>query len=126
MELYLFNPIYARLFWAFNYFLPYGFFGMIHIQVKILHFYTITRSYFLSSFFIMGKGTNILGQVLHIIARVTVCHHVIDRKIDNLFCLKICTYSISLEREIFCEFSFSNHIFLSRDLSYFYCQLCQQ
>ena len=90
---------------------------------SFLHNYAII---FLSSFFVMGKGINILGQVTHVIAIVTICHHVIDRKIDNFFFLKICTYSISLEREIFCEFNFRNHIFLSRDLSYFYCQLCQQ
>ena len=33
----------------------------------------------------MGKGINILGQVTHIIAIVTIRHHVIDRKIDNFF-----------------------------------------
>ena len=33
----------------------------------------------------MGKEINILGQVTHVIAIVTICHHVIDRKIDNFF-----------------------------------------
>ena len=33
----------------------------------------------------MGKGINILGQVTHVIAIVTICHHVIDRKTDNFF-----------------------------------------
>ena len=36
----------------------------------------------------MGKGINILGQVTHTIAIVKICHHVIDRKIDNFFVSK--------------------------------------
>ena len=38
------------------YFLPYDFFGMIHIQVKIPHFYTITRSYFYQVSLLWEKG----------------------------------------------------------------------
>ena len=38
------------------YFLPYDFFGMIHIQVKILHFYTITQSYFYQVSLLWEKG----------------------------------------------------------------------
>ena len=37
------------------YFLPYDF-GMIHIQVKILHFYIITRSYFYQVSLLWEKG----------------------------------------------------------------------
>ena len=38
------------------YFLQYDFFGIIYIQVKILHFYTIMRSYFYQVSLLWEKG----------------------------------------------------------------------